>query len=419
MRSLYVRYFLFLLVTLSCSVSGFAKKIQVCHDCSIISIKQAIQQAEEGDTIVVKQGTYYENEILIDKSLTLLSEDASVDGQDKGEIFIVKADDVTIDGFTIVNVGISYIKDFAAIRIRESKNFAVRNNIIRNLFFGIYLEKSKDGIVENNKIYGKAKNEFNSGNGIQLWYSNNVIIKSNYVEKVRDGIYLEFSNYCQIEDNVSQYNVRYGLHFMFSNHDVVKNCKYIHNGAGVAIMFSKYMTMTDNLFEDNWGSAAYGVLLKEVNDTEINYNTFKGNTTAINIEGSNRVTYLHNDFIGNGWAINSNGANYHNIVNYNNFSNNSFDLVYRGPLNHNNFDSNYWSGYTGYDLNKDGIGDVPYRPIKLFSYIVNKTPESIILLRSLFIDIIDFSEKVSPIFTPDNLVDNTPITKYIKHDKDR
>jgi nitrous oxidase accessory protein len=77
----------------------------------------------------------------------------------------------------------------------------------------------------------------------------------------------------------------------------------------------------------------------------------------------------------------------------NNFLYNSFDISYHSKMNDNVFRDNYWSGYTGYDLDKDGIGDVPYRPVKLFSYIVNKTPETIILMRSLFIDIIDFSEK--------------------------
>ena len=87
---------------------------------------------------------------------------------------------------------------------------------------------------------------------------------------------------------------------------------------------------------------------------------------------------------------------------------NSFDLSYNSKINDNVFRNNYWSGYTGYDLNKDGVGDVPFRPVKLFSYVVNKTPETIILMRSLFIDLIDFSEKVSPVFTPDNLQDATP-----------
>lgn len=402
-------------------VSGWntrAKTITVRPNSTINTIKKAIEMAESYDLIVVEAGTYKETEIIINKPLTLLSKNAIVDGENKGEIFIIQSDYVTIKDFTIINVGTSYIKDYAAIRVRESKHFVIENNTIKELFFGIYLEKSKEGKVLSNKIYGKAKSEFNSGNGIQLWYCNNIEIKDNYVERVRDGIYLEFSNYCTIHNNISKNNVRYGLHFMFSNHDVVTNCSYSNNGAGVAIMFSKFMKMSYNLFSDNWGSAAYGVLLKEVNDTEISRNVFKNNTTAINIEGSNRIAYLHNDFISNGWAINSRGANYQNTVNHNNFLNNSFDLLYQGQLNQNNFDLNYWSNYTGYDLDKDGIGDVPHRPIKLFSYIVNKTPESIIFLRSLFVDIIDFSEKVSPVFTPDNLVDTQPFIKQIQHDYD-
>ena len=91
--------------------------------------------------------------------------------------------------------------------------------------------------------------------------------------------------------------------------------------------------------------------------------------------------------------------------------NNSFDVSYNSKLNDNEFRSNYWSDYTGYDLDRDGTGDVPYRPVKLFSYIANKTPETIVLLRSLFMEIIDFSEKVSPVFTPDNLEDAQPLMK--------
>ncbi|MCM2301465.1 MAG: nitrous oxide reductase family maturation protein NosD, partial [Flavobacteriaceae bacterium] len=53
----------------------------------------------------------------------------------------------------------------------------------------------------------------------------------------------------------------------------------------------------------------------------------------------------------------------------------------------------------------------PYRPVKLFSYIVNKTPEAVILLRSLFINLVDFSEKVTPVFTPDFLIDDQPQMK--------
>jgi nitrous oxidase accessory protein len=200
---------------------------------------------------------------------------------------------------------------------------------------------------------------------------------------------------------------------MFSNDDIYENNRFEENGAGVAVMFSKNIIMLNNIFRKNWGSASYGMLLKEINDAEIKGNTFEENTIGINVEGSNRIQYINNNFTKNGWAIKVRGACYVNIFTGNNFLHNSFDLSYNSNLNDNKFDKNYWSNYTGYDLDKNGTGDVPYRPVKLFSYIVNRTPETIILLRSLFIDIIDFSEKVSPVFTPDNLMDENPQMKRI------
>lgn len=392
-----------------------ASTIVVCKDCEVTSIKEGIALASDFDTLLIKKGTYKEHNILVDKPLTLKGENYPiVDGGKKGEIIRVVADNVTIDGLFVINVGVSYTSDHAAIRIVKSKNFIVQNVVLEKLFFGIYLEKSNNGKIFHNKIIGDAKDEYNSGNGIQLWYSHNVQVDRNIVQGTRDGIYLEFSDNVTINNNSSTNNLRYGLHFMFSNDDIYTNNTFENNGAGVAVMFSKHITMQNNTFRKNWGTAAYGMLLKEINDAEISGNTFEENTIGINIEGSNRIKYTNNNFINNGWAIKVLGACYTNTFENNNFLYNSFDISYNSKLNDNTFSSNYWSSYTGYDLDKNGVGDVPYRPVKLFSYIVNRTPETIVLLRSLFMDIIDFSEKVSPVFTPDNLLDPTPLMKRIE-----
>ncbi|WP_240964399.1 nitrous oxide reductase family maturation protein NosD [Flavivirga algicola] len=390
----------------------YAQNIEICNTCAISTLKKAISTAKDFDTILIKKGTYKEYNIVVDKPLTIIGKNYPViDGELKGEIITVTADNVTIDGLFIINVGTSYTEDYAAIRVKRSKNFVIQNLVLEKLFFGIYLEKSRDGKVLHNKIIGDAIEEYNSGNGIQLWYSHNIEIEHNFVQHVRDGIYLEFSDDCLIKNNVSTENLRYGLHFMFSNNDIYQDNTFEKNGAGVAVMFSKKIKMLDNIFKENWGTASYGMLLKEINDAEITGNTFEENTIGINIEGSNRIVYKNNNFINNGWAIKVRGACYTNSFIENNFLYNSFDISYNSKVNDNVFDKNYWTSYTGYDLDKDGIGDVPYRPVKLFSYIVNRTPETIILLRSLFIDIIDFSEKVSPVFTPDNLLDNNPLIK--------
>ncbi|MEY8019306.1 nitrous oxide reductase family maturation protein NosD [Muriicola sp. SD30] len=392
--------------------SAQARTVEVCESCPVKTIREGVALASDYDTLLVLEGTYREFNILVDKPLTILGRGYPViDGEEQGEIIRIASDHVTVDGLYIINVGTSYTSDYAAIRVVKSTDFLIQNVVLENLFFGIYIEKSERGRIYHNKIIGDARDEYNSGNGIQLWYSKHVEVERNIVSGTRDGIYLEFSDYITIRDNHSLDNLRYGLHFMFSNDDMYTDNTFERNGAGVAVMFSKRIKMYGNTFRKNWGAAAYGMLLKEINDAEIKGNTFEENTVGINIEGSNRIVYEGNDFRNNGWAIKVLGACYSNTFTRNNFLYNSFDISYNSRLNDNVFDRNYWSNYTGYDLDKNGVGDVPYRPVKLFSYIVNRTPETIILLRSLFMDIIDFSEKVSPVFTPDNLFDANPLMK--------
>jgi nitrous oxidase accessory protein len=378
------------------------------------SLKQAILVAKPYDTIKIKKGIYKATNLFIDKPITIIGENyPTIDGSLKGDIFKINADYVSIMGLNIINVGKDFSNSNTAIRVQRSKNFNISGNRFENVLYAIYIEKSEIGIISKNKIFGNAQSEIDSGNGIHIWDSKHIIIDHNYIEKVRDGIYLEFAKNCKISSNYSTKNLRYGLHFMFSNDNIYEYNKFVTNGAGVAVMFSKKINMHHNLFKKNWGTASYGLLLKEINDADIKNNTFEENTIAINVEGSNRVAYKNNNFVRNGWAVKVRGACYNNNFINNNFSFNSFDVSWNTKMNDNVFNNNYWSEYTGYDLDKNGIGDVPYRPVKLFSYIVNETPETIILLRSLFINLVDFSEKVTPIFTPDFLMDSQPKMKPI------
>ncbi|HPF11604.1 MAG TPA: nitrous oxide reductase family maturation protein NosD [Flavobacteriaceae bacterium] len=410
-------FFFYIVIFVISAWTAHSKTIEVCTTCKFQKIGDALASASANDTILIKKGVYKEFNLSIDKPLTVIGENYPIiDGTLKGEIIRITADHVTLDGLFIINVGTSYTEDFSAVRVVRSEYFVIKNLVLEKLFFGIYLEKSSHGRVFHNKIIGDAEEEFNSGNGIQLWYSHHIEVDQNIITHVRDGIYLEFADHCTITNNISRDNVRYGLHFMFSNDDLYEDNTFEKNGAGVAVMFSKNIEMYHNTFQGNWGTASYGLLLKEINDSKIKGNIFKENTIGINIEGSNRVSYTYNTFEKNGWAIKSRGACYTNIFSENNFLYNTFDLSYNGKLNDNSFNDNYWSDYNGYDLNKDGVGDVPHKPVKLFSYVANRTPEAIILLRSLFIDLIDFSEKVSPVFTPDNLEDASPKMKRIAHD---
>jgi nitrous oxidase accessory protein len=387
----------------------------ICPRCVIKDLQKAVNLAEPHDTLFIKSGVYSVVDLEITKPLTLIGEKGTIlNGQSKSYVLKLLADSITISGLKIINAGKSYTKDYAAIYAYRANYFLIENNTIIDPFFGLLIEKSSHGIIRNNLVYGENVKEDEAGNGIHAWHCSNLQIHDNEVYRMRDGIYLEFVDESIIEENYAHDNVRYGLHFMFSNNDDYIRNRFEHNGAGVAVMFSKFIVMKNNVFINNWGPASYGLLLKEIYDAEVLDNEFTENTTAVFIDGTSRINYIGNVFNRNGWAIKVSGGCYTNQITRNDFKGNSFDVSYNSKMNDNTFDGNYWGDYTGYDLDKDGVGDVPYRPVKLFSYIVNKTPETIILLRSLFVDIMNFSEKVSPVFTPDNLVDQTPAMKAFK-----
>ncbi|HNP19796.1 MAG TPA: nitrous oxide reductase family maturation protein NosD [Fulvivirga sp.] len=406
-----MRYLIFMFFFLNV-ISIHATELEVCESCIYTSIKAAIEDSNNGDTILVKSGIYKEGNIIINKKLTLIGyEWPIVDGENDNEIFTITADSVRMEGFQIQNVGTSYRVDRAGINVVRSKGVVIINNRLINTFFGIYLQKSSHCLIKDNVILGEAIAEISSGNAIHLWYCKNMSIEHNIIKKHRDGIYLEFVDHSDIINNVTEDNVRYGLHFMFSDNDTYVGNTFRNNGAGVAVMFSKNILMKENHFDRNWGTSAYGLLLKEIYDSEIINNRFTTNTTAIYGESATRLKITNNTFEQNGWALRLLGSSMDNTISANNFFNNTFDVATNSSRNYNVYTGNYWSEYAGYDLDKDGIGDVPHRPVKLFSYIVTRSESSIILLRSPFVDLLNFAEKVTPVFTPATLVDDRPLMR--------
>ena len=121
-----------------------------------------------------------------------------------------------------------------------------------------------------------------------------------------------------------------------------------------------------------------------------------------------------NLFEKNGWAVKLMANSSDNLFTMNNFLSNTFDVSTNSRQNFSTFSSNYWSKYDGYDLNKNGIGDVPYRPVKLYSVMVEQNEPSLILLNSIFIDLLDIAESVFPSLTPETLIDSTPLLKKIE-----
>jgi nitrous oxidase accessory protein len=203
---------------------------------------------------------------------------------------------------------------------------------------------------------------------------------------------------------------------MFSHNDEYRENTFLNNGAGVAVMYTKNVKMINNRFEHNWGASAYGLLLKDIRDSFVTGNVFNNNSVGIYLEGSSRIELKRNTFSKNGYAVRLQASCDDNVFAQNNFSSNTFDMVTNGSLVLNSLSNNYWDRYEGYDLDRDNIGDVPYRPISLYGMIIERMPTAVLLWRSFFVFLIDRAERAIPAITPENLKDDSPSMK--PHDLD-
>lgn len=389
-----------------------ASVIEVGPGHIFTSIKNAVVASKDGDTIFVHKNIYHEGNIVINKSIFLEGIGKPVlNGDKKFEIISVKADNVVIKGFILTHTGNSSLNDIAAIKLYNCHNALICNNEIDDAFFGIYAEHSTSSIIRDNKLttYGDA--DHSSGNGVHCWKSDSMQVIHNNIHGFRDGIYLEFVNNSVIWRNTSENSIRYGLHFMFSHNNGYISNIFRRNGAGVAVMYTHGVKMFNNTFEENGGDASYGLLLKEISDSYISGNHFINNTIGIFMEGGTRIVMARNLFKNNGWALKMQASCSDVIVDQNNYIANTFDVSTNGSLVLNSFSNNYWDKYEGYDLNKDNIGDVPYRPVSLYAMLVEQNPTLMMLYRSFITTLMDKTEKVLPSLIPEDLKDNAPLMK--------
>lgn len=380
---------------------------------TVRTITEALAMAKAGDRIIIRAGTYREPTLFV-RVPRLTIEGIGwpeLDGEEQRSVLIIEADGVEIRGLVIQRTGMASLEDRAGVRVRNAGGCRIEANRFRDNLFAIYLERATDCVVRGNDITGTGRTQGTNGNGIHLWYSPGARIENNRIVRHRDGIYFEFSSGGVTRGNLSERNGRYGLHFMYSDSCRYERNEFRDNHSGVAVMYSRGITIRGNRFEHSVGPAAYGLLLKEILGGEIAANVFANNSTGVFLEGSSHLDIRDNDFVQNGWAARVLAGAMDNRFTGNRFVGNAFDVATNSRTSNSTFTGNWWDAYRGYDLDRDGVGDVPFYPVRLFALVVEQHPESLVLLRSPLVAILDAAERVLPVLTPAALVDRKPLMR--------
>ncbi len=386
------------------------------------AIGRRIAAANAGDTIEIGPGVYREH-IRIDKPLTLVGLGFPVlDGGGSGDIVEIAAPDVTLSGFIVRNTGIDLDKENAAVRVLAPRA-VIENNVLDDVLFGIDLREAPGSVVRGNAIGGKRLDIARRGDGLRLWRCNDALVENNRIHDGRDAI-LWYSSGVTVRANRSDH-CRYGLHLMFSDHVLIEENVLTGNSVGIYLMYSSEVEIRRNRLIGNRGPSGYGIGLKEADQFCVKDNLLTGNRVGVYIDGSPFTNKRPGEFTRNTVAYNDIGFTFLPSAHGNELTENNFidniDQVFvagRGDLKANRFwkgdRGNFWSDYTGYDQNGDGIGDFVHEPQTFFESMMDKEPSLRLFLFSPAQQAIEFVGRAVPSVRPEaKFTDEVPLMQPV------
>ncbi|MBX3385032.1 MAG: nitrous oxide reductase family maturation protein NosD [Phycisphaeraceae bacterium] len=381
-----------------------------------------IAAAEHGQTVVVPAGLYREH-VRITKPISLVADGRVViDGGGRGDIVEITAPDVTLRGFTIRNTGIDLDRENAAVRA-VAPRVTIESNTLEDVLFGIDLRESPDSVVRGNVIGGKPLDIARRGDGLRLWRCDRTLVEGNTIHDGRDAI-LWYSTGVIVRRNVG-HDCRYGLHLMFSDDVTIADNQFTRNSVGIYLMYSTGVELTGNRLIRNRGPSGYGIGLKETDRFSVRNNLIVGNRTGVYIDGSPFTDRQPGEFTGNTLAYNDVGMMFlpsarGNELTENNFIDNIDQIAVagRGSLEANRFwkgdRGNFWSDYTGYDANADGVGDFVHESHTLFENLMDREPSLRLFLFSPAQQAIEFVGRAVPAVRPEpKFVDEVPLMRPV------
>ncbi|MBI2429842.1 MAG: nitrous oxide reductase family maturation protein NosD [Ignavibacteriales bacterium] len=387
----------------------FAKTYAVQNGKSIQSVLNIVQKS---DTLIIEEGVYHGN-LLLTKPLSLLGTGkAIIVGDGAGSIITILADSCVVRGLTIEHCGAMLVNEDAGILVKSRYNI-IEQNHLRDILFGIYLLQSDANTVANNVIEGRTELEQGErGSGIHLWNSHRNTLSRNTISWTRDGLYIQNANHTLIKEN-EVHSLRYGVHYMYADSNIFLRNSFHDNVAGAAIMYSRGIVMKHNLFLRNRGFASYGILFQDCHFAAADSNVIVDNVVGIFMESSTDNFFRANIIAQNDAALQMFQNSVNNTFTENNFIDNLNLLTIVGKRTESRWNcegkGNYWSTYDGYDVDANGIGDVPMKIQNVFNYLEGKNPNVRLYLYSPASQALAVSAKAFPIIDLNNEMDSLPL----------
>lgn len=394
-------------------------------------LQQVLEAAAPGDTVRIAEGVHLGN-FVVEVPLTLVGEPGAIlDAQRNGSVLTINAPGATVRNLHLREDGANLdVLDSGIFVATEAADVLIENNRIEARGFGIWLDGAPDARVIGNRISGdESLRSQDRGNGLHLYNATGAEVRDNEVSGARDGLYVQVSNHNQLIGNYL-HGQRYGVHYMFSQNNVVRDNVTRDNRLGYALMQSRGLEVVGNRSERDQN---YGFLMNFIVDSLIAENVAieaqrglaagtqaGGDGHAISgNEGKALFVYnsLFNQIRDNLFAhteigIHMTAGSEDNEFHGNAFVGNETQVKYVALREQEwSFEGrgNYWSDYLGWDLDGDGLGDIPYEPNDSVDRLIWTYPMAKILMNSPAVQVLRWVQREFPILRPPGVRDSHPL----------
>jgi nitrous oxidase accessory protein len=384
---------------------------------SFESAGAAVDAAAPGDTVVL-EGRFDENLTINTSDVTVRAgeEAAVVDGGGEGNVVLVRGENVTLEGLWVRNSGYDAGAEDAGVFLAENATGATLQGLyLSEVTFGVWVDGADEVTVAASRIEGREDIERRTdrGNGINLWETENSVIRGNEITDVRDGIYYSWAQGVVTENN-TMWDNRYGVHYMYSDDNRLENNLAVDNDVGYALMVSDQLTVVNNTAARNDGTSGHGILLKDIERSEIRGNVLVENSHGLYVYNAQHNRIAENLVLRNDVGVHVTAESEGQEVVANSFIHNADAVttttqeleVWNGTDR-----GNYWSEARTVDLDSDGQSEVRHRPAGLVEYLETEQPQVAVFANSPAFDAVRLAESSFPVVEAPGIVDQRPLAE--------
>ncbi len=383
-----------------------AQGLDVADDAAL---HRLLAEAPDGSTLRLAPGRYT-GPLLIDRGLTLWGpEDAVVATTGEGTTVRLRGNGSAALGFTIEGSGTRFDLLDAALEL-HGEGLRAEGLHIRGAVFGIIANQCRDITLHGNDVTGTGQEAMGlRGDGIRIWETYDSEVSDNRLRAARDVV-VWYSSRNRIQRN-QVHGCRYGTHLMYSHENEVRDNSYIGNVVGLFLMYSREVLVQGNVFADSGGSAGIGLGMKESSDLHLVDNLFLGDERGLYFDNSpfeagSVIEVRSNEFRFSTIALAFHESPHDVIIEANVFRDNrslvtvsgggdALDAVVSG---------NTFGGYRGYDLDGDGVGDIPFEERSVSEQLFSNHPSLALFRGTPAAGMLEAVGRLLPLYGPKPLL---------------